>query len=95
MNPSHTDIKENVILDKPESESNMPDISLIIPLLNEEESLPELAEWIDRTAIAHKLTYEIIFIDDGSTDSSWTVIQKLAARNKALNSSATMVRAQP
>ncbi len=81
MNPSHTDIKERVIQEKPEQESNMPDISLIIPLLNEEESLPELAEWIDRTALQHKLRYEIIFIDDGSTDNSWTVIQQLAAKN--------------
>lgn len=84
MNPSHTDTKEHVILNKPEQESNMPDISLIIPLLNEEESLPELSDWIDRTAIEHKLSYEIIFIDDGSTDSSWAVIQKLAAKNASI-----------
>lgn len=55
-------------------------VSVIVPLLNEEESLPELTEWIDRVAQAHSLSYEIIFIDDGSTDSSWKVIGQLAAR---------------
>jgi glycosyltransferase involved in cell wall biosynthesis len=84
VNPSQTDTQERVILDKPEPENNMPDISLIIPLLNEEESLPELSEWIDRTAAEHKLSYEIIFIDDGSTDDSWSVIQKIAAKNNSV-----------
>jgi glycosyltransferase involved in cell wall biosynthesis len=56
-------------------------LSIIVPLLNEEESLPELSEWIDRVAVAHSLTYEVIFIDDGSTDNSWKVIQQLAANN--------------
>lgn len=58
------------------------DISVVIPLLNEEESLPELSEWITRVVTAHKLTYEVIFIDDGSTDSSWEVIQNVAAHNQ-------------
>jgi glycosyltransferase involved in cell wall biosynthesis len=59
----------------------MTQLSLVIPLFNEEESLPELAAWIDRVAVAHHLSYEIIFVDDGSTDSSWQVIQTLAAQN--------------
>lgn len=59
-------------------------VSVVIPLLNEAESLPELTEWIDRVAGAHRLSYEIIFIDDGSTDSSWNVIRSLAARYPAV-----------
>lgn len=62
----------------------MIDISLVIPLLNEEESLPELAEWIDRVLVAHKLSYELMFIDDGSTDRSWNVIQELKERYPAI-----------
>ena len=57
------------------------DISLVIPLYNEDESLPELAEWIDRVAIANNYTYEAIFVDDGSKDTSWEVIKKLSAKN--------------
>ncbi len=53
------------------------DISIVIPLFNEEESLPELAAWIERVVIANDLTYEIIMIDDGSTDKSWAVIEEL------------------
>ncbi|MFN3402863.1 MAG: glycosyltransferase family 2 protein [Cytophagaceae bacterium] len=52
-------------------------ISVIIPLLNEEESLPELTAWIKKVMLENKFTYEIILIDDGSTDSSWKVIQNL------------------
>ncbi|MBU0487762.1 MAG: glycosyltransferase family 2 protein [Bacteroidetes bacterium] len=58
------------------------DVSLVIPLLNEEESLRELAEWISRVVKDNNLTYEIIFVDDGSTDSSWDVITALAAENE-------------
>lgn len=50
------------------------EISIVIPLLNEAESLPELHEWIVRVMQAHNFTYEVIFIDDGSTDNSWEVI---------------------
>lgn len=57
------------------------DISLVIPLFNEEESLPELAAWIERVTAEHKLSYEIIFVDDGSTDDSWNVIMRLRASN--------------
>lgn len=54
-----------------------PDISVVVPLYNEEESLPELVAWIDRVAKGESLSYEIIMIDDGSTDSSWSVIEQL------------------
>lgn len=57
------------------------DISIVIPLLNEEESLPELSEWITRVVTDNSFTYEVIFIDDGSTDSSWEVVQQIAAKN--------------
>jgi glycosyltransferase involved in cell wall biosynthesis len=57
------------------------DLTVIVPLLNEEESLPELAAWIDRVASAHQYNYEVIFVDDGSTDSSWEVIQSIAQHN--------------
>lgn len=53
------------------------DLSIVIPLLNEEESLPELTEWINKVAINASLDYEIIFIDDGSQDDSWKIIQQL------------------
>ena len=57
------------------------DISIIIPLLNEEESLPELSAWIHKVVTENNLSYEVIFVDDGSTDDSWTVIQHIAAEN--------------
>ena len=62
-----------------------PQISVLIPLLNEEESLPELHDWIDRTLIAANLTYEILFIDDGSTDDSWQVIKSLSQKNERVH----------
>lgn len=57
------------------------DVSLVIPLFDEEESLPELCAWIERVVNEHNLSYEIIMIDDGSTDSSWQVIEDLRRRN--------------
>ena len=51
------------------------DISLVIPLYNEAESLPELTEWITRVMNANKFSYEILFINDGSTDNSWKVMR--------------------
>ncbi|MCP4122011.1 MAG: glycosyltransferase family 2 protein [Bacteroidetes bacterium] len=57
------------------------DISVIIPLLNEADSLPELFTWIDRVMEEHSYTYEVIAIDDGSTDSSWNVITEIADHN--------------
>ena len=56
---------------------NSPDISVVVPLYNEEQSLPELTAWIDRVARDHGLSYEIIFVDDGSSDGSWDVIGQL------------------
>lgn len=54
------------------------DISVVVPLYNEDESLPELHAWIRRVMAAHGYTYEIIFVNDGSTDRSWEVIERLA-----------------
>lgn len=57
------------------------DVSIVIPLYNEEESLEKLYEWIERVMIENKLTFEVIFINDGSTDSSWKVIESLHKKN--------------
>ncbi len=57
------------------------DISIVIPLLNEEESLPELANWIEKVMLEHGFSYEILFINDGSKDNSWKVIQELSITN--------------
>ena len=57
------------------------DISVVIPLLNEEESLPELEAWIRRVMEENHYSYEIVFVDDGSTDGSWHCIQQLKANN--------------
>ncbi|MDD4394821.1 MAG: glycosyltransferase family 2 protein, partial [Bacteroidales bacterium] len=56
-------------------------ISVVVPLLNEEESLPELSAWIHRVCEQHSLTYEIIMVDDGSTDRSWEIIEELHSQN--------------
>ena len=58
------------------------DISVIVPLYNEEESLPELHAWIKRVMDANGFCYEIIFVNDGSTDGSWKVIESLSKDNK-------------
>ena len=57
------------------------DISVVIPLYNEEESLPELFAWIQRVMTQNGFSYEVIFVNDGSTDRSWQVIEELAAQN--------------
>lgn len=57
-------------------------ISVVIPLYNEDESLPELYTWIKRVMAEHHFTHEIIFINDGSTDNSWNVIEDLAAKDQ-------------
>ena len=62
----------------------MLDISVIVPLFNEEESLPELEAWIGRVMEANNFSYEVIFIDDGSTDGSWEVVEDLARKNPAV-----------
>lgn len=56
-------------------------LSIVIPLLNEQESLPELHQWIVNVMTTHKYTYEILFIDDGSKDDSWNIIENLSAEN--------------
>ena len=58
------------------------DISVVIPLYNEEESLPELYDWIERVMSANNFSFEVIFVNDGSTDHSWDVITELAARSE-------------
>ena len=60
------------------------DLSVVIPLLNERESLPELHDWIAKVMLQHHFSYEIVFIDDGSTDDSWEVIKQLAHKNAAV-----------
>ena len=57
------------------------DLSIIIPLLNEEESLPELSAWIEKVMKENGFTYEVIMVDDGSTDGSWKVIENLRTAN--------------
>lgn len=61
------------------------DISIIIPLLNESESLPELTSWIERVMKENSFSYEILFVDDGSTDDSWKVIDKLAETDRNIH----------
>lgn len=59
-----------------------PNLSLVIPLLNESESLPELHAWIQRVMNEHQFTYEVLFIDDGSTDGSWDIIMDLNQKDE-------------
>ncbi len=66
----------------------MLDISVIVPVYNEQESLPELNNWISRVMQDHGFSYEVIFVNDGSTDDSWVVIEELSKTNpniKAIN----------
>ena len=60
------------------------DISVVIPLLNEEESLNELHDWIAKVMQSNRYSYEILFIDDGSTDTSWEVIEQLSKKNASV-----------
>ncbi|MCO5259494.1 MAG: glycosyltransferase family 2 protein [Crocinitomicaceae bacterium] len=57
------------------------DISVVVPLFNEDESLPELHAWIKRVMDEHQFSYEIVFVDDGSKDKSWSVIENLSANH--------------
>lgn len=59
-------------------------ISVVIPVFNEEESLPELTNWISRVMEEHGFSYEIIFINDGSTDRSWEIIQRISEQNQCI-----------
>ncbi len=65
-------------------DTNNPNISVVVPLYNEEESLPELEAWIERVMTENHFTYEIIFVDDGSNDRSWKVIRSLREKNPAV-----------
>ena len=65
-------------------DTNNPNISVVVPLYNEEESLPELEAWIERVMTENHFTYEIIFVDDGSNDRSWEVIRSLIEKNPAV-----------
>lgn len=58
------------------------DLSIVIPLLDEAESLPELSAWIEKVMQENKFSYEIIFVDDGSSDNSWEVIEQLRSKNE-------------
>ncbi|MFK7808219.1 MAG: glycosyltransferase family 2 protein, partial [Saprospiraceae bacterium] len=60
------------------------DISVVVPLFNEEESLKELETWIARVMQENGFRYEIIFIDDGSKDTSWSIVEKLAEQNESV-----------
>ncbi len=61
------------------------DISVVVPLFNEDESLPELYAWIDRVMKANNFSYEVIFIDDGSKDKSWKIIEGLSAGHQEVH----------
>ena len=58
------------------------DISVVVPIYNEEESLPELTSWIKKVMDENKFSYEVLLVDDGSTDSSWDVVEKLQSENR-------------
>ncbi len=60
------------------------DLSIVIPLIDEAESLPELTAWIEKVMAEHHYSYEVIFVDDGSSDNSWEVIEGLRAKNPAI-----------
>lgn len=60
------------------------DVSIVVPLFNEEESLPKLEAWIEKVMKAHQLSYEVLMIDDGSNDTSWQVIEDLSKKNASV-----------
>lgn len=84
MNPTQTIVSPLAKQQSVFSTESSLHISVVIPLLNEEESLPELTEWIDKVMQEQQFSYEILYIDDGSTDNSWQVIQQLATRFPAV-----------
>ena len=61
------------------------DISIIVPSFNERESLPELCSWIDRVMSSHKFSYEVIIVDDGSTDGTWDEVKKISKSNSNIH----------
>lgn len=60
------------------------DLSIVVPSFNEAESLPELCEWINKVCTEHSYSYEIIIVDDGSTDNSWEVVERLRTTNNRI-----------
>ena len=62
----------------------MYDLSIVVPAYNENESLPELCQWIQRVMTSQKLSYEVVIIDDGSSDNTWQVIQAISAQDEAV-----------
>ena len=60
-------------------------ISIVVPSYNESESLPELCSWIDKVMQANNFTYEVMIVDDGSSDDSWDVIQKIREKNSSVS----------
>ena len=60
------------------------DLSIVISLFNEEESLPELISWIEQVMTKEGYSYEVIMVDDGSTDRSWSIVNELAQKNPAI-----------
>lgn len=60
------------------------DLSIVIPLIDEAESLPELTAWIEKVMAEHHYSYEVIFVDDGSSDNSWQVIEQLRSKNPSV-----------
>ena len=60
------------------------DLSIVISLFNEEESLTELIEWIEKVMSKEGYRYEIIMVDDGSTDKSWTIVKGLSEKNQSI-----------
>lgn len=63
------------------------DISVVVPLFNEEESIPELFAWIERVMKANGFSYEVIFVNDGSTDRSWEIIEELQKQSSTVKGS--------
>ena len=61
------------------------DLSIVVPAYNEEESLPELVEWVDKVMKANNYKYEVVIVDDGSTDGSWNVIQQLSSKYSTIH----------
>ena len=81
MKPEHIESNNNIVPSDPKSltlgGSKGLDISVVIPLYNEDESLSELYEWIERVMKENGYSFEVIFVNDGSTDHSWDVIEEL------------------
>jgi glycosyltransferase involved in cell wall biosynthesis len=65
-------------------QTQTPDISVVIPLYNEEESISELISWIDKVMQINSFRYEVVMVDDGSSDNSWKIVRQLAANNQSI-----------